>query len=177
MADTDNNTQAHDPTEEREPLQLGKLMRIGELARRSGKTVRALHIYEELSLLQPAQRTDGGFRLYHPSSVERVAWIGKLQEAGFSLGAVQELLRDVLHEPVAPDAMARLRAVFAEKLEETRAARARLERLEKDLSSALTYLEGCRGCPPSNHLQECPECQINGHSGKQPALVAGIHHS
>src|SRR5262245_3924425 len=107
---------------------LGKLLRIGEVAKRSGKTVRALHLYEQLELLQPALRSPGGFRLYHPSSVERVSWISKLQEAGFSLAQLQDLLRGVVTESVATDAMARVRAVFETKLAETRQARQRLQK-------------------------------------------------
>ncbi len=39
-------------------------LRIGELARRTGKTNRTLHFYEELGLLAPMSRTKGGFRIY-----------------------------------------------------------------------------------------------------------------
>ena len=74
--------------------------------------MRALHLYEELGLLKPDHRSRGGFRLYNPSSVDRVRWIGKLQDAGFSLNELRDLLRDVEDEPVAPDAMGRVRGVF-----------------------------------------------------------------
>ncbi len=40
------------------------LLKVGELAKRTGKTVRAVHLYEELGLLDPAVRSKGGFRLY-----------------------------------------------------------------------------------------------------------------
>ena len=40
------------------------LLKVGELAKRTGKTVRAIHLYEELGLLAPAVRSKGGFRLY-----------------------------------------------------------------------------------------------------------------
>ena len=154
------------------------MLRIGELAKRSGKSVRALHLYEELELLAPAHRSPGGFRLYHPSSVERVEWITKLQDAGFSLSELQAFLRGVFFENAAPEAMARVRDVFQEKLLETRAARIRLEKLEQDLSSAVAYLDGCKACAPSHQMTECPDCKIHGHDGmRPPPLVAGLHHS
>lgn len=158
-------------------LRPGKLLRIGELAKRSGKSVRALHLYEELHLLQPVHRTSGGFRLYHPSSVERVEWISKLQEAGFSLSDLQEFLHEIFFEPAAPQAMARVREVFGQKLQETREQRMRLEKLEADLTSALSYLDGCRHCPPTHEIKDCPDCHLNGHDGSKPPLVAGIHNS
>ncbi|MEO7113867.1 MAG: MerR family DNA-binding transcriptional regulator, partial [Polyangiaceae bacterium] len=40
------------------------LMQVGDLARESGKTVRAIHLYEELELLRPAARSKGRYRLY-----------------------------------------------------------------------------------------------------------------
>lgn len=164
-------------SEKAQTLRPGKLLRIGELAKRSGKSVRALHLYEELHLLQPVHRTGGGFRLYHPSSVERVEWISKLQEVGFSLSDLQEFLHEIFFEPAAPQAMARVREVFEQKLHETREQRMRLEKLESDLTSALSYLDGCRHCPPTHEIKDCPDCHLNGHDGSKPALVAGIHSS
>ena len=157
---------------------LEKPLRVGELAKRSGKTVRALHLYEELGLLKPVHRSKGGFRLYAPSAVNRVEWIGKLQEAGFSLHDLQDLLHGVNEQSgVASMAMERVRQVFADRLRETREQIVRLTQLERDLDASLAYLEGCRSCEPEAHqIQECPSCNHNGHEeGAQPILVAGIH--
>ena len=49
-----------------------KLMRVGELAKAAGKTDRAMHLYEELGLLEPRARSEGGFRLYGPEAVDRI---------------------------------------------------------------------------------------------------------
>jgi DNA-binding transcriptional MerR regulator len=165
-------------TREQHTVKLEKPLRVGELAKRSGKTVRALHLYEEMGLLKPVHRSKGGFRLYSPSAVKRVEWIGKLQDAGFSLHDLQELLQGVNeHSSVASLAMERVRHVFADRLRETREQLQRLTTLERDLEASLAYLEGCRSCEPQAHqLQECPSCNHNGHEeGAQPLLVAGIH--
>ncbi len=159
-------------------LRLGKPLRVGELARRTGKTVRALHLYEEMGLLNPVHRSKGGFRLYAPSAVNRVEWIGKLQDAGFSLHQLKELLHGVSEQGgLASMAMERVRQVFADRLAETRDQVRRLKQLEQDLEASLAYLEGCRSCEPEKHqIQDCPTCNHNGHSeGHQPILVAGIH--
>jgi DNA-binding transcriptional MerR regulator len=163
---------------ETDVVHVGKLLRVGELARKAGKSVRALHLYEELGLLKPVHRTRGGFRLFHPGSVARVEWISKLQDAGFSLTAIKDFLHDIEIERAAPEAMARVREVFEAKLSETREARRRLEKLEADLVASLAYLDGCRNCQPQQEKHECGECNINGHEPtKQPLLVAGIHNS
>jgi DNA-binding transcriptional MerR regulator len=159
-----------------ETSRLGKPIRVGELAKRTGKTVRALHLYEELGLLQPVHRSKGGFRLFAPSAVERVQWISKLQEAGFSLTQLQELRELVGHTDTGKLAMSHLREVFAERLRQTRDQLGKLTQLEKDLVASLAYLDGCKTCEPSHSTGECPSCDHNGHDGvDQPILVAGIH--
>ena len=66
-----------------------KLMRVGELAKAVGKTVRAMHLYEELGLLEPRARSEGGFRMYGPEAVDRIHWIVTLQAIGFTLAEIQ----------------------------------------------------------------------------------------
>jgi hypothetical protein len=51
---------------EREVLTLDGLIRIGELARAAGVSTRTVDYYTGLGLLEPAARTDAGYRLYHP---------------------------------------------------------------------------------------------------------------
>src|SRR6185369_2438417 len=95
-----------------------KLLRIGQLAEKCGKTVRALHLYEELGLLKPILRSKGGFRLYSVAAVERVQWIGRLQDAEVSLGEISVLLRSLEEERIGAAAMTRLRDLLSQKLVE-----------------------------------------------------------
>ena len=157
-------------------LLLQKSMKVGELAKRTGKTVRALHLYEELGLLRPIHRSKGGFRVYAPSTVSRVEWIGKLQDAGFSLHQLQEFLRGVSEDNVASMAMQRVRDIFTERLCQTKEQIDRLQKLEVELEASLQYLDGCKTCEPVHHTEECGSCNHHGHhGGTQPMLVAGIH--
>jgi MerR family copper efflux transcriptional regulator len=160
-------------------LSLEKPLRVGELARRTGKTVRALHLYEELGLLQPVHRSKGGFRLYAPSAVARVDWISKLQDAGFSLHQLRALLHDATSEsPVAKVAMLKVREVFEARLSDTREQIDRLQKLEQELLASISYLEGCKSCEPVHQPNECGTCNYHGHEATaQPLLVAGIHRS
>ena len=64
------------------------LMQIGDLARETGKTVRAIHLYEELGLLTPAAARRAVPPL-RSRRARRIRWIGKLQEMGFSLSDIQ----------------------------------------------------------------------------------------
>ena len=68
--------------------------KVGELAERTGLSVRALHHYEEIGLLVPSGRTESGHRLYSDEDVLRLQQVTSLRSLGFSLGEVKECLDD-----------------------------------------------------------------------------------
>jgi DNA-binding transcriptional MerR regulator len=150
------------------------LLKVGELAKRTGKTVRAVHLYEELGLLAPAVRSKGGFRLYPGKAVKRIEWIQKLQDLGFSLTEIKAFLRDWEDSETAPKAMDRIREIFSDKLRETKETIARLSHLVDDLNETLAYMAGCKSCEPTHVQQECGTCGIHGHAGRAPVLLEGI---
>ena len=150
------------------------LLKVGELAKKTGKTVRAIHLYEELGLLAPAVRSKGGFRLYSGRAVKRIEWIQKLQDMGFSLTEIKAFLRGWEDSDAAPKAMDRIREIFKDKLRETQETIARLTHLVGELSETLSYMDSCRSCEPTHSQAECGTCGIHGHGGKAPLLVEGI---
>jgi MerR family copper efflux transcriptional regulator len=153
-------------------------MKVGDLSRKTGKSVRALRLYEERGLLIPEARTEGGFRLYGTDAVARVYWIAKLQTMGFSLGQIGSLLEMVEVSKTAPEAMESVRELFRARLSETRAQVAKLLELERDMAESLAYLEGCRTCGEEAAAEVCATCDTDHserHPGPAPTLVAGIH--
>jgi MerR family transcriptional regulator, thiopeptide resistance regulator len=68
-------------------------MKVGQLARRTGVTVRTLHYYDEIGLLSPSHHTEVGHRLYAGRDVVRLQLIRSLQEMGLSLDEIRECLR------------------------------------------------------------------------------------
>lgn len=69
----------------------GGTMQIGELADRTGLSLRTIRHYDEVGLL-PASRTEGGFRVYTERDVERLTHIKRMKPLGFSLEEMAELL-------------------------------------------------------------------------------------
>jgi MerR family copper efflux transcriptional regulator len=169
-----------DPTEEGSvrSLQAARerrdLVQIGDLARETGKTVRAIHMYEELGLLTPAARSKGRFRLYTREALVRIRWIGSLQQMGFSLGDIQTIVREWERIASAPGAMKRMRHVYARKLEETRDQKRRLEALERELESSVEYLDTCDVCDPQRLLGACSCCDLHDKETEVPELVLGF---
>jgi DNA-binding transcriptional MerR regulator len=158
-----------------QPGQPGEdLMQIGDLAREAGKTVRAIHLYEELGLLTPAARSKGRFRLYGAEALTRIRWISKLQELGFSLGDIQTIVREGERAAGAPHAMKKMREAYARRLEETRVQRLRLEALEHELEASLQYLDTCDVCDPQRLLSACECCDLHDKEQNVPELVLGF---
>ena len=152
-----------------------KLMRVGELAKAVGKTVRAMHLYEELGLLEPRARSEGGFRLYGPEAVDRIHWIVKLQAIGFTLAEIQGFVKDFQQAGSAPEASARVRALFIEKQSNIREQITQLQVIENDLNEALAYLDSCQTCSTDFAPTECGACDHQGHhKGEAPPLFAGL---
>lgn len=67
-------------------------LKVGELAQRTGLTVRALHHYDSIGLLRPSGRSESGYRLYSREDVARLHGIQTLRRMGLPLGEVAQLL-------------------------------------------------------------------------------------
>src|SRR6476660_1810016 len=67
-------------------------LKVGELARRTGLTIRTLHHYDEIGLLKPSLHTEAGHRLYTAGDVARLQQVISLRQLGFSLEDVRACL-------------------------------------------------------------------------------------
>ena len=150
------------------------LLQVGELAKATGKTVRAIHLYEELGLLRAHERSKGRYRLFTEEALGRVRWITKLQSLGLSLSEIQALVREQEASGSAQFAATRLREVYRAKLLETQTKLAELRALEAELQDSLAYLDGCHtACASELPVHSCPSCER--HAERAPELVAGVH--
>jgi DNA-binding transcriptional MerR regulator len=67
-------------------------LKVGELARRTGLTIRTLHHYDEIGLLKPSLHTEAGHRLYTAGDVARLQQVISLRQLGFSLEEISACL-------------------------------------------------------------------------------------
>lgn len=99
---------------------------IGELSRSLGVTARTLRLYEQMGLIAPPQRTEGGIRYYTKDDIRRIKFVLKLKELGLSLQQMQELA-EIYRETKMPD---KIMPRLIELLDShTHAIRRKIERL------------------------------------------------
>jgi Cu(I)-responsive transcriptional regulator len=117
----------------------GGAMTIGELARQAGVGVQTVRYYERRRLLPEAPRRASGYRAFAPAALERLRFIRRAQELGFTLSEIAELLALRL-DPHTTAADVKARA--GEKIQEIESRIRDLERIRH----ALSHLAGsCRG--------------------------------
>ncbi|PNW10495.1 MerR family transcriptional regulator [Microbacterium testaceum] len=107
-------------------------MQIGELAERTGLSIRTLRHYDEIGLLRPSARSEGGFRLYTADDESRLLLIRRMKPLGYSLEQMGELLEVVVGLAEAPGDSA-LAARLADIRDE---AHRRREDLRRQLDAA-----------------------------------------
>ncbi|MBW0105594.1 MerR family transcriptional regulator [Pseudonocardia sp. KRD-291] len=115
--------------------------KVGELARRTGLTVRTLHHWEERGLIVPSRRTAAGHRLYDDRDVRRVYEVVALRELGLSLEAIAEVL--------APD-RDRLEGILSAHLTQVEARLVALRDLRTTLAALVAGLRNSTTPGPSD---------------------------
>ncbi|MEU2898721.1 MerR family transcriptional regulator [Streptomyces sp. NPDC001273] len=122
-------------------------MRIGELARRTGVTTRALRYYEEQNLLT-AERSGSGQRHYAETAVDRIHLIRQLYAAGLSSKAIAELTPCVIDGTATPELLQRL-AAERDHLDRRIADLIRTrDRLDSVIDGASSNMRTGASCPP-----------------------------
>nr|WP_183658497.1 MerR family transcriptional regulator [Prauserella isguenensis] len=108
-------------------------MQIGEVAERTGLSLRTIRYYEEVGLVVPSARSQGGFRLYNEPDVDRLLLIMRMKPLGFQLDEMRELLAilDAAPGEQVPDGEGRLREFAAIAEQRCAELRARLSNAEE----------------------------------------------
>jgi MerR family transcriptional regulator, thiopeptide resistance regulator len=122
-------------------------LKVGELARVTGLTVRTLHYYDEIGLLQPSGRSPSGHRLYSSDDVQRLYRIGLLRRLGLRLDEVGRALGDPAWD---------LRTAMSRHIDQLDHQLALSHRLRLRLATMVTTIAD-RGEPSTRELLEALE--------------------
>ncbi|MEO0651100.1 MAG: MerR family transcriptional regulator [Planctomycetota bacterium] len=141
-----------------------KLLKIGDFARLAGTNLRTLRYYEELGLMRPARRSEGGFRYYRRTDLNRLNMIRNLQELGLQLDRIGALMDTREMGLSRGDFLARVREALAEQDRLIQERIAAFERQRARLREAVNKLSHCENCPqsPSADNNFCEPCTHTG---------------
>lgn len=112
-------------------------MKIGEAATASGCHLETIRYYERIGLLPPPARTPSGYRAYAEADIERLRFITRGRDLGFSLDEIRSLLQLSGHDDLS---CAEVDSVAHAHLSDIRTRIADLERMAAELERVI---EGC----------------------------------
>jgi Hg(II)-responsive transcriptional regulator len=137
-----------------------KALTIGLLARAAQVNIETIRYYQTRKLL-PIPRPVGAFRYYSAELVERIQFIKRAQELGFSLEEIRELLR--LNDGVD---RASIRKVARARLEQIEIKISELSRMRSALNDVIEDCQHCAGSVPCPIIQTLARPRrTKGHSG------------
>ena len=141
-----------------------ELLKLGDVARVAGTNLRTLRYYEELGLLEPASRSQGGFRYYRRTQLNRLNMIRDLQSLGLNLDRIRELMAT---REVVDDREKFLTRVRQALHEQDRLLSERVRALEEQragIAKALAKLHDCESCrhAPQSDNNFCEPCTTTG---------------
>jgi MerR family transcriptional regulator, copper efflux regulator len=126
-------------------------LKIGALAQRTGTNAPTIRYYEEIGLLRSADRQSGGQRVYGDADVNRLAFIRRCREFGFSIEQVRSLVA-LVQDPQRSCMQAR--DLAQEHLHAVRAKLTELKALERSIATFIARCDAsCAGGPG-------PDCVI-----------------
>ena len=123
---------------------------VAEVSERTGVTRKALRHYEALGLVEPAGRTEAGYRLYDDEALRRIDLVGRAKVLGLSLSEASEFLH--VAEGCCGDHHPELAALVERKLDETERRLTELATLRRTLHEVIERLaanEGQHRCEES----------------------------
>jgi DNA-binding transcriptional MerR regulator len=107
-------------------------LKIGELARQTGLSIKTIRYYERRGLLEQPPRTEGGYRLYGPEEVARLRFVQRAKLLGLTLEEIRELV-ELAVRCNEGEIVPRLEEVLDAKLEETKRKMAELSAFHQNL--------------------------------------------
>jgi DNA-binding transcriptional MerR regulator len=140
------------------------LLKIGDFAELAGTNLRTLRYYEELGLLSPASRSQGGFRYYRHTDIHRLTMIRDLQDLGLPLERIRELMATRDHGEDREQFVERMRRALNEQDRLLGERIDELRRQREHIAAALNKVHECERCKhmPSAGNNFCEPCAITG---------------
>lgn len=136
------------------------LLTTGDMARLTESTLRTVRFYEEAGLLCPAERSDGGHRIFGERELLKLQLILDLREACLSLSDIKELFDLKNTCANAEEASEMMSSILGRQIDEMHKKIHKLRRLREELASTVSVIRECQGCPSITFPGNCSGCEM-----------------
>ena len=130
-----------------------RMLRIGQLATKTGFTPKTLRYYEDLGLVRPDGRSESGYRLYGDAAVERLRFVNRARALGLRLEDIRRIL-EISDEGRMP--CEHVLDLVDRELQQVAAQMERLEELRIGLLKLRSKMADAVGWGPLRPGQTCP---------------------
>ena len=152
----------------------GRLMRIGDLAKKAGTTLRTFRYYEQLGLFAPVARTKGGFRLYEEDDLRKLRVIKNLQHLDTPLAQVKALLDERHQGRIASEIAPGIASLLQRQLQEMEGRIAQYRAMQASLRETIEILQCCSECSLEPGPDVCSRCPVITSRGKIPLHMQAV---
>ena len=147
------------------------MMQIGDLATKAGITTRTIRYYEELGIIEPEERSEGGFRLYSEVQVRRLHIIQSLKSLGFELDRVRELFNLQHRAETGGDLSRTMIDLLDEQQQEIDRKISHYLEVKERNARAIEVLKGCLCCSIKVFERDCHRCEVYKQHAEVPDVI------
>jgi DNA-binding transcriptional MerR regulator len=149
-------------------------MRIGDLAKRAGMTMRTIRYYEQRGLIGPARRTRGGFRLFRDDTLRKLRLIKNLQGLDMALDQVKAFFDTRRSGAAAAEIAPALQEVLRGQLRDVERRMDQFRAMRESIRDTLAILDSCSRCPHEPGPSVCSQCPVLAARGDVPPHMHAV---
>ncbi|HSD50981.1 MAG TPA: MerR family transcriptional regulator [Candidatus Methylomirabilis sp.] len=151
-----------------------ELLKIGEVARRTGVTLRTIRYYQSLGLIETGHRTRGGLHLYPMEACDRIQFIRDLRSLDVPLSRIRALLVERKSAPTGAEGAREVTAALSLGLAAVDKRMQQYEALRHEMTEALEVLEVCLRCSAIPSREVCYTCENLTARQRVPAYIRAL---
>ncbi len=151
-----------------------RLLRIGEVAKRTGTTLRTVRYYEQLGLIRHFARTKGGFHLYFEDDCQKIQFIKNLQMLGTPLAQIRRLLDRRQQAECGAQTASEIIEILARQLDAVEERVAIYHQMKESIRRTMAILQVCKECPLKPSREVCCRCDAVTSMNEVPLAMQAL---
>jgi DNA-binding transcriptional MerR regulator len=151
-----------------------EFLKIGELARRTGVTLRTIRYYQSLGLVEAARRTRGGLHLYGGEACDRIQLIRDLRSLDVPLVRIREILARRKSARTGAEGACEAAATLTHSLADMERRVQQHLALRREMTEALGVLETCLRCSARPSREACYACENLARRERIPVYIRAL---